>query len=195
MPAFPCYSSTGKRQGRKRSSAGLTAHPYPSQLEGKLQLRDGSTVLVRPIKPEDDALETRFVDGLSAQSRYQRFLNQMAHLPPQLLNRFTHIDYEREMALVALAPEGGEFIGVARYAPNAGGTSAEFALSVSDAWQGRGLGHALLQKLCACARTAGYAALDGLILSGNSDMLELVSQLGFVRTGHDGDTVTVMRKL
>jgi acetyltransferase len=169
--------------------------PYPSELEGTLTLRDGSTVPVRPIKAEDDALETRFVEGLSAQSRYQRFLNQMAHLPPQLLKHFTHIDYDREMALVALAPGGGEFIGVARYAPNADGSSAEFALTVADAWQGRGLGHALLQNLCACARAAGYAALDGLVLNDNSDMLELVSQLGFVRTGHDGDTVTVMRKL
>ena len=171
---------------------------YPSELEGKLQLRDGSAISVRPIKPEDAELETRFVDGLSAQSRYQRFLNQMTHLPPQLLARFTQIDYDREMALVALAPEDGEFIGVARYVANvanAGGTSAEFALTVADAWQGRGLGYALLDKLCACARTAGYASLDGLVLDANREMLELVEQLGFVRTGHDGDTVTVMRRL
>jgi acetyltransferase len=181
----------------------MALHPYPSQLEGKLTLRDGSTVLVRPIRPEDEALEARFVDGLSAQSRYQRFLNQMAHLPPNLLERFTHIDYDREMALVALAPDSGEFIGVARYAPNAGGdsagfalpNSAEFALTVADAWQGRGLGHALLEKLCDCARAAGYAALDGIILNDNSKMLELVEQLGFVRTGRDGDTVAVMRRL
>jgi acetyltransferase len=173
----------------------LPIRPYPSDLEGRLTLRDGSTVLVRPIKPEDEALATRFVDGLSAQSRYQRFLSLAAHLSPQLLNRFTHIDYGREMALVALAPEGGEFIGVARYMPDADYTRAEFALAVADAWQGRGLGHALLEKLIACARAAGYAALDGLILHDNSDMLELVSQLGFVRTGHDGDTVTVVRRL
>ena len=173
----------------------MAIRPYPSELEGKLELRDGSTVLVRPIKPQDTALETRFVDGLSQKSRYQRFLSQMAHLRPQLLARFTHIDYDREMALVALAPEGGEFIGIARYAPNADGTSAEFALTVADAWQGRGLGHALLEKLCACARTAGYTALDGLILNANGDMLELVEQLGFARTGHDGDTVTVVRRL
>jgi len=173
----------------------LTAHPYPSRLEGKLKLRDDSTVLVRPIRPEDEALETRFIDGLSQQSRYQRFLNQMKQLPPQLLARFTHIDYDREMALVALAPEGGEFIGVARYAPNADGSSAEFALTVADAWQGRGLGYALLEKLCDSARDAGYAALDGVILCANGEMLELVEQLGFVHTGRDGDTVTVRRGL
>jgi acetyltransferase len=173
----------------------MAIHPYPSELEGKLELRDGSTVLVRPIRPEDAGLEQRFFDGLSGQSRYQRFLNQMAQLPPKLLVQFTHPDYDHEMALVALAPVDGEFIGVGRYAPNADGTSAEFALTVADAWQGRGLGHALLEKLCACARAAGYTALDGLILNANSDMLELVGELGFVRTGHDGDTITVTRKL
>lgn len=173
----------------------MALHPYPSALEGELELRDGSTVQVRPIRPEDAALETRFADGLSGQSRYQRFFSQMAHLTPQLLDRFTHPDYDREMALAALAPESGEFIGVARYAPNADGKGAEFALTVADAWQGRGLGHALLEKLITCARAAGYAALDGIILNANNDMLELVAQLGFVRTGRDGDTVSVIRTL
>jgi acetyltransferase len=168
---------------------------YPTALEGALTLLDGSTVPLRPIKPEDEALEARFVSGLSQNSRYQRFLNQMKELSPPLLARFTHLDYDREMALVALAPAGGEFIGVARYAPNAGGASAEFALTVADAWQGRGLGHALLEKLVACARAAGYAALDGIILADNSHMLELVTHLGFVRTGRDGDTVSVALKL
>ena len=173
----------------------MALNRYPTELEGTLALRDGSTVQVRPIRPEDAALETRFIDGLSAQSRYQRFLNQMAHLPPLLLAKFTNPDYDREMALVALAPEGGEFIGVARYAANAGGTGAEFALTVADAWQGRGLGYALLEKLIACARAAGYSALDGTILGANSEMLELVADFGFMRTGHDGDTVTVARQL
>ncbi len=66
---------------------------------------------------------------------------------------------------------------------------------MADAWQGRGLGHALLEKLIACARAAGYAALNGIILNANSGMLELVRQLGFVRMGRDGDTVTVMQRL
>ena len=96
---------------------------------------------------------------------------------------------------MALAPGGRDFIGVGRYVPNADGGTAEFALTVADAWQGRGLGHALLDKLVGCARAAGYSALDGTILSANSAMLELVETLGFVKTGRDGDTVTVVRKL
>jgi acetyltransferase len=173
----------------------MAIHPYPSELEHELKLRDGSRVPVRPIRPEDAALEIRFFEGLSENSRYQRFLNQMAQLPPQLLARFTQIDYDREMALVAVAPGTGEFIGVGRYAPNADGQSAEFALTVADAWQGRGLGKALLEQLCSRAREAGYVALDGHILNANNDMLGLAEHLGFVRAGHDGDTVTVVRRL
>src|SRR6185436_19855065 len=105
----------------------MAIHPYPSELEGVLALRDGTRVATRPMRPEDALLEKLFFDGLSGKSRYQRFLNQMAQLPPQLLARFTQLDYDRELALVALAPDRREFIGVGRYAPNSDGETAEFA--------------------------------------------------------------------
>lgn len=177
----------------------MAIHPYPVELEGTLRLRDGTPVPVRPIRPEDAALEKRFFEGLSERSRYQRFLNQMAQLPPQMLARFTQLDYDRELALVALDPgpgeTAGEFIGVGRYAPNADGETAEFALTVADAWQGRGVGRALLERICECARAAGYRTLYGHILNANRDMLGLAEQLGFAHAGVDGDLVTVARKL
>jgi acetyltransferase len=173
----------------------MAIHPYPSELEGKIRLRDGTAVAVRPIRPEDAALEHKFFDALSERSRYQRFLNQMAHLPPQLLARFTQLDYDRELALVALAPDRQEFIGVGRYAPNADGETAEFALTVSDAWQGRGVGRALLERLCECARAAGYRSLIGQILHANREMLELSERLGFIQKGSDGELITVARAL
>ena len=173
----------------------MAIHPYPSELEGELKLRDGSTVPMRPIRPEDAALEKRFFDGLSEKSRYQRFLNRMAQLPPQLLARFTQLDYDRELALVALAPDGREFIGVGRYAPNADGETAEFALTIADAWQGRGIGRALLERLCECARAAGYRTLYGHILHANREMLELAERLGFTKSGSDGELISVARTL
>ena len=173
----------------------MAIHPYPSELEGVLALRDGTRVATRPIRPEDALLEKQFFDGLSGKSRYQRFLNQMAQLPPQLLARFTQLDYDRELALVALAPDRREFIGVGRYAPNSDGETAEFALTVSDAWQGRGVGRALLERLCECARAAGYRALNGQILHANREMLELSARLGFIQSGRDGELITMARAL
>lgn len=173
----------------------MAIHPYPVELEGMLPLRDGAQVPVRPIRPEDAELEQQFVRGLSEQSRYQRFLHELPQLPPAMLARFTQLDYDRELALVALAPDGSGMIGVGRYAPNADGETAEFALVVADAWQGRGVGRALLERLCDCALAAGYRILFGHILNANQDMLGLAARLGFVQSGRDGDLVTVARAL
>ena len=173
----------------------MAIHPYPGELEGEIALRDGRRVPVRPMRPDDADLELRFVRGLSERSRYQRFLNQMVELPPEMLARFTQLDYDRELALVALDPADGEFIAVGRYAPNADGETAEFALTVGDAWQGKGVGRALLERLCACAKDAGYTTLFGHILHANHDMLDLAKGLGFVHRGTDGELVTVGRPL
>jgi acetyltransferase len=111
-----------------------------------------------------------------------------------MLARFTQLDYDRELALVALDPEESNFVAVGRYAPNPDGKTAEFALTVADAWQGKGLGRALLERLCEAARAAGYEALYGHILADNRDMLDLAARLGFAEASRDGE-VTVVRRL
>jgi acetyltransferase len=173
----------------------MAIHPYPVELEGTIELRDGTRLAVRPIRPEDAALELRFFERLSERSRYQRFHHELAQLPPQMLARFTQLDYDRELALLALDPSDGEIAGVGRYAPNPDGESAEFALAVRDDWQGRGIGRALLERLCEAARAAGYTALWGHILHVNRDMLGLAAHLGFAEAGRDGDVVSVVRRL
>lgn len=170
----------------------MSIHPYPAALESEVVLRDGTRVAIRPIRPEDAELETRFVDGLSEQSRYQRFMQHLPHLTPTMLERFTHPDYVRELALVALF--AGEFIAVGRYAPNADDT-AEFALVVTDAWQAKGLGRILLTKLRDEARKTGYKALYGNIMAENRDMLDLARSLGFVHHSREGSEVTVVSNL
>ena len=171
----------------------MAIHPYPIELEGEIRLRDGRTVRLRPVRPEDAARELRFFERLSDRSRYQRFMQYLRELSPRMLARFTQLDYDRELALVALWE--GEFVAVGRYAPNADGETAEFALAVADDWQGKGLGHALLERLCNAARAAGYRALYGHILDANREMLELARHLGFVEVARDGSEVTVVRKL
>ncbi|MEO8202518.1 MAG: bifunctional acetate--CoA ligase family protein/GNAT family N-acetyltransferase [Betaproteobacteria bacterium] len=171
----------------------MAIHPYPAGLEREVALSDGTRVLVRPIRPDDVALEQSFFDHLSQDSRYQRFMHYLPELPPRWLARFTQLDYGRELALVALLE--GEFIGVGRYSPDAGGDSAEFALAVADRWQGKGLGRMLLGRLREEARKAGYRALRGEILNANHAMIDLASRLGFTREEGDGTQVSVISLL
>lgn len=173
--------------------AHMAIHPYPVELEGDVVLRGGRRVPVRPVRPEDAELEKHFFAGLSERSRYQRFMHYLHELPPKLLARFTQLDYDRELALVALWK--GEFVAVGRYLPNADGVTAEFALVVADDWQGKGLGHALLERLVEAARVAGYRALNGHILQANRDMLELAAHLGFIEASRSTTEVTVVREL
>ena len=171
----------------------MAIHPYPAELEEEIALADKRIVRLRPIQPEDADAVLHFFGRLSERSRYQRFMQYLRELSPQMLARFTQLDYDRELALVAVAD--GEIVAVGRYAPNADGRTAEFALVSADEWQGKGLGRALLGRLVGAARAAGYEALYGHILGANRDMLDLAERLGFTEEGRDGSQVTVVRRL
>ena len=170
----------------------MAIHPYPVELEETIELK-GLRIPVRPMRPEDAELEQAFVNGLSERSRYQRFMQNLPSLTPRMLARFTQLDYDRELALVAL--HEGHFIAVGRYAPNPDGETAEFALVVGDAWQGKGLGRMLLERLCKYAKAAGYRALYGHILQANRAMLDLAQRLGFKQVSNDGGEASLVRQL
>jgi acetyltransferase len=161
----------------------MAIHPYPSELAADVELRDGGKVHVRPIRPEDAELEKSFVAGLSEQSRYYRFFYRMGELAPAMLARFTQVDYDRELALVAVtgAEEGGTpaFVAVARYLANPDLGNAEFAVVVGDAWQHRGIATLLMRKLIECAKRRGFARMSGVVLRQNEAMLALMRALGF----------------
>lgn len=144
-------------------------------------LRDGTCVTIRPIGPQDAEREQAFVRGLSPESRYFRFMTTLRELSPEMLDRFTHPDPAREVALVALVDEGGapKQVGVARCAAGAVREGCEFAVVVADAYRGRGLGTRLMQELIARARARGVPRIEGLVLAANHPMLELVQSLGF----------------
>ena len=154
-----------------------TLPPYP--IEAKL--RSGIRVIIRPIEPEDAEREQAFVRGLSPESRYFRFMNTLRELSPQMLERFTHPDATREIALVALTGEGSsaQQIGVARCALMPGSNASEFALVVADAFQGQGLGRLLMQALLTAAKARGLKRIEGLVLNNNQRMLALMHSLGF----------------
>ena len=168
----------------------LSILPYPARYEQVWPLRGGGEYLVRPIRPDDAQMVQRLVRELSPESRYFRFVSQLAELPPSMLARFTLIDYDREMALVAehrerVVDEEGEvsykqrLVGVSRYVTNPDQTSCEFALLVADDFAGKGLGSRLMLSIMDVARDRGLAEIQGLVLATNPNMLKLMRRLGF----------------
>lgn len=176
--------------------SGVPLH-YPAHLRQWTRLADGAEIMLRPIRPDDDALEKAFLCGLSRDSRYNRLLSSRA-LTPEEIRRLTRIDYEREMALVAVSGHDrqAQLLGVARYHKDADGAGAEFALVVADAWQRKGVGSLLLQLLLQHARTAGIARLHGITLASNQSMQMLARKLGFVQQADPQDaTVRELEKV
>jgi acetyltransferase len=159
----------------------MAIHPYPTQLIERVQLPDGTDLIIRPIRPEDAQLEQTFVRGLSEQTKYFRFMQAIKELTPEMLVRFTQIDYDREIALIGVVEEGdGEVeVGVARYMSRPGGEACEFAIVVSDEWRNRGIGARLMRSLMQNARQRGFRIMDGEVLTANTRMLALVQSLGF----------------
>lgn len=155
-------------------------------------LRDGTNVTIRPIGPEDTEREQAFVRGLSPESRYFRFMTTLRELSPEMLDRFTHPNPAREIALVALVDEGGQpkQIGVARCVVNAQREGCEFAIVVADAYQGKGLGTRLMEELMALARARDVRRIEGLVLANNDAMLRLMRSLGFQITTPPEDART-----
>ncbi len=160
----------------------MAIHPYPVELVTDARLADGTLLHVRPIMPEDANLEQAFVAGLSEETRYYRFFYRLHELTPAMLARFTQVDYDRELALVALTatPAGPQFVCVARYICNPDLESAEYAIVVADAWQNRGVGRLVMERLIACAKARGVERLEGAVLRTNTQMLRFVTALGFV---------------
>jgi len=171
--------------------------PYPVDLVQNWTLRDGTRMVIRPIRPEDRQIEQDFVRTLSDESRYFRFFNAIRDLGETALTRFKQIEYDREMALIAVVCENGREteIGVARYSINPDGRSCEFAIAVADAWQRKGIGSKLMHSLMDAARSRGLETMQGWVLSGNTRMLALMDGLGFDASAGDPSLRHVVKKL
>ncbi len=154
---------------------------YPTQYSAPFRLRDGREVLVRAICPEDEPLLIAFHAGHSEHTIRMRFFGLVKTLSRDSLIRLCHLDYDRELALVAELRDGGgrHLAGVSRFHLQPQTGEAEFALVVGDAWQRQGLGRHLLERLIAIARERGVRRLVGQVLAENGPMLELTRKLGF----------------
>jgi acetyltransferase len=179
----------------------MAIHPYPAQLVQVRRFAEGRPWVARPIRPEDADPLQAFIRGLSERSRYMRFVSMMRELTPRMLARYTQVDYDRELALVATtelpnpAHRGhphDAVIGLAHYLRNPDGRGAEYALVVADEWQGRGLGRQLMSMLIDAAREQGLEYIEGLVLADNRPMLRLMTSLG-LRNDPDPDDPTLRR--
>lgn len=182
-----------------RPYAHVAITPYPKELEQTVFLADGTEVTLRPIRPEDAENEQAFVRALSAEAKRLRFMRAVNELTPEMLARFTSIDYDREMALVAVAGHGARTrqLGVARYVINPDERSCEFAIVVADEAQKKGIGSRLMEALMQAARRHGLALMEGEVLADNHAMLKLMRGLGFSarRSGEDSGIRIVERWL
>jgi acetyltransferase len=159
----------------------LVISPYPNQYEATARTKGGLELLIRPIKPEDAPLLVDLFNTLSKQSIYYRFFSPLKSLPPDMLARFTQLDYDRDMALVAFDKTHPEekMLGVARFVGHPGKENGEIAVAVGDPWQGKGVGVVLMKRLMMIAKEQGMASLGGPVLEENTHMLALARKLGF----------------
>ncbi|HQD82592.1 MAG TPA: bifunctional acetate--CoA ligase family protein/GNAT family N-acetyltransferase [Quisquiliibacterium sp.] len=196
--------------------AHMAIMPYPAHLTQVRSAPDGQFYTIRPIQPEDADRLQAFMRALSPESRYFRFISTLSELTPKMLVRYTQIDYDRELALVAVQqrdplavpPEGAEgaggaggsedldeerIIGVVRYLLNPDRETCEFAIAIADDWQGKRLGSTLMRAIIEAARNKGLRRIEGYVLGSNARMLGLMTYLGFkVETDRDDPSMKIV---
>jgi GNAT superfamily N-acetyltransferase len=148
--------------------------------------RDGRTIVIRPLEPGDKPLLVEGLKQMSEESRYRRFLAPKPSFTSAELAYLTEVDHHDHEALIAIEPESGEAVGVARYVRDAGQPQvAEAALAVVDEWQHRGVGNALLRHLIARARQEDVRRFRATVLGDNQPMFRLLDQPGLQPAGRE----------
>jgi acetyltransferase len=152
--------------------------PYPDELSAQLADRIGAAYRLRPIKPEDAAEIQAMVAGADPEDIRMRFFTALRSLPEVLVKRLTQIDYDREMAFVAL-DSAGKGAGIVRLSCDPNFERAEYAIIVRSDLKGRGLGRRLMEHIVSYARTRGVSQVFGEVLTENAAMRGLAARLGF----------------
>jgi acetyltransferase len=181
-------------QASGRGAERLAIRPYPVELEETIALPGRGKLLLRPIRPEDEAAHLDFCEKVDPQDMYFRFFTRSRDFSHDQLARFTQIDYDREMAFIAIHPDpsaGFETVGVVRAVSDANNTAAEFGILVRSDFQGKGLGLALMRKIIAYCRARGTGRIYGHILPTNRGMLALATRLGFELDHATDDNIVI----
>lgn len=166
----------------------------------RARLRDGTPVIVRPVRNEDARYADAFFQWLSEETKYLRFMYPVKELTPEILAGVLAQDGLKRVALVVEPgrPAVGDptpAVAIGRYVPTEDPAVCEVAITVGDPWQGRGVGRAVLARLIALAARGGYTVMSAVALTTNSKMVGLARSLGFEIHGEPGGITTMRRTL
>lgn len=173
----PVIVDTSRRRGSGHPRFAI--RPYPKEWERSVQLRDGTPLVIRPVRPEDEPLYPPFLRQVTPEDLRLRFFAPVKEFSHAFIARFTQIDYARAMAFVAINLSSGEMLGVGRLHMMSHSDVAEYAVLVRSDLKGRGLGWKLMEILIAYAREEGIGTVQGEVLAENASMLRMCAELGF----------------
>lgn len=175
----------------------LIISPYPGRYKKWITAKNGKRVFLRPIRPEDEPMELAMVNSSSKESLYYRFFGYVPKMTHELIIRFTQIDYDREMAIIALVKENNteRMIGVVRIIADPWGEDAEYAILVDDKWQGQGIGGQMTDYIVEIARDMQLKRIYATVLSSNKGMLGLFRKKGFTVKREDFETFKIELEL
>lgn len=173
-----------------KSYSHLVISPYPRELSREWTMSDGTKTLIRPIKPEDEPMERELFKRISKQTEYFRFFGKLGTVTHEMLIRYTQIDYDREIALIAKVNENGEdaMAGVVRLVADANNDAAEFAILVADDYQGKGLGNKFMNLIMEIAEQRKIRKVYATVLNANTVMLHMFRKRGFTIKDEDGQS-------
>ena len=172
----------------------LAIRPYPVEYEQWSTSSNDEKILLRPILPEDEPKHADFIRHVSKEDLYRRFFTEVGEFNHEALANLTQIDYDREMAFVAVADINGQqsIIGVSRALINPDNTDAEFAVLIRTDQKGKGLGKLLMQRIIDYCRQKGTIQMSGMTMPTNSGMLGLARKMGFKVDIHFEDGIADM---
>ncbi|MFH2027844.1 MAG: acetate--CoA ligase alpha subunit [Nanoarchaeota archaeon] len=167
----------------------LVISPYPNEYITEFKLKNGKSVILRPIKPEDESSHAELLKTFSKETQRFRFFQDMEDITHEMLIRYTQIDYDREIAIIAELEEKGKkkFAGVVRLIADPYNETAEFAIAIGDPWQGQGLGNKFTDYILKIAKSRGIKKVYANILKDNHKMYDMFNKRGFKFTDQ-GDT-------
>jgi acetyltransferase len=165
----------------------LAIRPYPKEWEREIALGDGTPIVIRPLRPEDEPMFHAFLDRVASEDLRLRFFAAMRNFSHAFIARLTQIDYARAMALAAINKVSGDLLGAVRLHADANHETGEYAILLRSDLKGRGLGWQLMQLIIEYARSEGLRRIEGQVLRENTVMLDMCRQLGFQIRPDPGD--------